>query len=153
MNPEPHWTAYVTALMVPLVALIAAGVALLQWRLAQNKLKLDLFDRRFRVYEAAREFLSSIMSSGRAKDDELQKLLQATREAKWLLDASLADYLDKDLYHNAVHLQTHEAELEGLPPGDERSSNVQAQRKLKEWFLAQYKVLDDRFGPYLQLRH
>jgi hypothetical protein len=33
-------------------------IAVLQWRVAHNKLRLDLFDRRYKVYEAARKFLA-----------------------------------------------------------------------------------------------
>lgn len=153
MTPDPHWTAYVSALMVPVVALIAAGIAFLQWRLAQNKLMLDLFDRRFKIYEGARDFLRSVMTSGKAKDEEMLKFLISTREAKWLFDESIAEYLDKEIYAKAVELQTLDSELVGVPVGEERTKSVAAQRKLKEKLLAQFKVLDEKFSPYLRLRH
>jgi hypothetical protein len=153
MTPNPHWTSYVSALTVPVIALIGAGIAFLQWRLAQNKLKLDLFDRRFKIYEGARELLRSVMTSGKAKDDEVFNFLVATREAKWLFDDSIAEYLEKEIYHKAVDLQTLDAELVGVPVGEKRTKNVTAQRKLKEELLAQFKVLDEKFTPYLRLRH
>ena len=106
MNPDLHWTTYLAALLTPTVAVLGSFIAYRQWRLAQNKLKLDLFDRRFSVYEAARTFLASIMTSGKAKDEEVFKFMVATREAKWLLNASVAEYLDKQLYHKAIVLQT-----------------------------------------------
>ena len=93
MTPDPHWTAYLTALLTPTVAVLGAMIGYRQWRLAQNKLKLDLFDRRFKVYEAARDLLASIMTSGKAMDDKVFKFLVATREAKWLLDIDVANYL------------------------------------------------------------
>jgi hypothetical protein len=37
-----------------------AIVAALQWRVADNKLRLDLFDRRYKVYDATRKFLVTI---------------------------------------------------------------------------------------------
>jgi hypothetical protein len=47
---------------VKIFALIIAGavaaVAWLQWWVALNKLRLDLFDRRYKVYDATREFLA-----------------------------------------------------------------------------------------------
>ena len=92
MCTEPHWTAYLSALLTPTVAVLGSLIAYRQWRLAQNKLKLDLFDRRFSVFEAARSLIASIMTSGKAKDEEVFKFLFATREAKWLLDSSVAEY-------------------------------------------------------------
>ena len=153
MTPDPHWTAYLTALLTPTVAVLGALIGYRQWRLAQNKLKLDLFDRRFKVYEAARDLLASIMTSGKAKDDEVFKFLVATREAKWLLDIDVANYLDKQVYHKAIDLQTLAAELEGVGVGEIRTKNVHAQADLKKWLMAQFDVLDQKFSPYLQLKH
>ena len=153
MCTEPHWTVYLAALLTPTVAVLGSFIAYRQWRLAQTKLKLDLFDRRFSVFEAARGLIASIMTSGKAKDEEVLKFLFATREAKWLLNASVAEYLDKQLYYKAIDLQTLDAELEGVPVGEERSKNVYAQADIKKWFAAQHQVLDEKFSPYLQLQH
>ena len=153
MNPDPHWTTYLAALLTPTVAVLGSFIAYRQWRLAQNKLKLDLFDRRFSVYEAARTLLASIMTSGKAKDEEVFKFMVATREAKWLLNASVAEYLDKQLYNKAIVLQTLTSELEGVGVGEVRTKNVHAQAEIKRWFMAQYEVLDKKFAPYLQLHH
>lgn len=153
MSPDPNWTTYLAALLTPTVAVLGSFIAYRQWRLTQNKLKLDLFDRRFTVYDAARTFLGSIMRSGKAKDDDTFKFMIATREAKWLLNDSIAEYLDKQLYHKALELQTLATELEGEPVGDVRTKNVRAQSDIKKWFMAQYDVLDEKFSPFLQLRH
>ena len=153
MTPDPHWTAYLTALLTPTVAVLGALIGYRQWRLAQNKLKLDLFDRRFKVYEAARDLLASIMTSGKAKDDEVFKFMVATREAKWLFDTEVANYLDKQIYHKAIDLQTLAGEGDGVGVGEIRTKNVRAQSDLKKWFKAQYDVLDQKFSRYLQLKH
>lgn len=153
MIVDPHWTTYLAALLTPTVAVLGSFIAYRQWRLAQNKLKFDLFERRFSIFEAARHLIASIMTSGKAKDEEVYKYLFGTREAKWLLDASIAEYLDKQLYHKAIDLQTLDAELDGTPVGEIRSKNVREQTEIKKWFAAQHKVLDEIFSPYLQLRH
>jgi len=149
MSYDPHWTAYLAALLTPTVAVLGSFIAYRQWRTAQNKLKHDLFERRFSVYDAARTLLASIMTSGKAKEEELFKFLSGTREAKWLLDKNIAEYL----YHKAIDLQCLASELEGLPIGDERSSNVRKQTEIKKWFLKQYEVLDEKFSPFLKLEH
>ena len=153
MNIEPNWTVYLSALLTPVVAIYGSFIAYLQWRLSQNKLKLDLFDRRFKVYEAARDFLASIITSGKANEDNLFKFLIATREAKWLLNPEVAEYLDKQMYSNAINLQTLAYELKNATQGEVRYNNVQAQADIKKWFLAQYEVLDVKFTPFLRLNH
>jgi hypothetical protein len=153
MTPEPHWTAYLSALLAPVVAVLGSFIAYRQWRLAQNKLKLDLFDRRFKVYDAARDLLAAITTSRKAKDDELFRFVLGTREAKWLLGAAIAEYLDKQLYHKAIDLQTLAEELEDVPVGEVQAKNAQARAEIRKWFAAQYDVLDAQFAPFLQLRH
>jgi hypothetical protein len=153
MTCDPHWTAYVSALMVPLVAVLGVAIAYRQWRTAQNKLKLDLFEKRFAVYDAARRLLATVMTSGRVSDEEMFKFFAGTREAKWLLDAGVAHYLDKELRRQMLQLQTLNAELEGLPVGPDRSANVKAQTEIKTWMLEQYEVLDGKFSPFLTLAH
>jgi hypothetical protein len=153
MTCDPHWTTYLSALLTPTVAILGSVIAYRQWRTAQNKLKLELFERRFAVFSAATSFLASIMGSGKATDAELFKFLSATRDAKWLLSASVAEYLEKNLYHKAVDLQCLDTELQELSVGEKRSTNVRKQREIKEWFLLQYEVLDEKFLPYLQLEH
>ncbi len=153
MSYDPHWTSYLSALLTPTVAVLGSVITYRQWRTAQNKLKLDLFDRRFSVYDAARNLLAAIMTSGKAKDEEVFKFLFATREAKWLLNIEVATYLEEQLYHKAIDLQTLQAELVSVPVGDERSTNVERQAEIKKWFAAQYIVLDEKFSPFLKLQH
>lgn len=153
MPPEPHWTQYLAALLTPTVAVLGLWLASRQWRTAQNKLKLDLFDRRFTVFAAANAFLLSIFRSGKAIDDEAHKYLVATREAKWLFDDSIAEYLEKQIYRKALDLQVLDSELQGIPAGEERSINIRAQVDLKKWFIAQHETMDERFSPFLRLSH
>lgn len=153
MRLDPHWTSYLAALLTPIVAVLGSIVAYWQWRLAQNKLKLDLFDRRFLVYDAVRALLASIMTSGEAKDEEVFKFMVATRLAKWLFDASVSEYLDKQLHHKVIDLQTLNSELEGVGAGEVRTNNIRKQAEIKKWLMEQHDVLDEKLAPYLQLRH
>lgn len=77
----------------------------------------------------------------------------ATRQAKWLLDVELANYLKKDIYEKATELKMHEAEREAMPVGAELSENVQKQRKIKDFLTDQYLVLDEKLSPFLKLQH
>lgn len=153
MSCVPHWTAYLSALLAPTVAVLGSFIAYRQWRTAQNKLKLELFEKRFEIYSATTALLASIMGSGKAKDTELYKFLTATRDAKWLLSAPIAEYLERDLYHKAIDLQCLETELQNMPVGEERTACIRTQSEIKKWLLAQYEVLDEKFSPYLKLKH
>lgn len=153
MTCEPHWTAYLSALLAPTIAVLGAVIAYCQWRTAQNKLKLELFEKRFAVYDEARTLLSSILTNGKVREEAAHKFLAGTREAKWLLNTDVAEYLDKKIYNKAILLQALDSELDGLRVGPERSANVKAQSEIKKRMVEQYDVLDSKFSEFLYLKH
>lgn len=149
----PHWTVYLQALLTPVIAFFAVYVAASQWSTARNKLRLDLFEKRYAVYEAAQEFIASIVTSGKVNDESMFTYMAATRAAKWIVSHEVEEYLERELYTPALKLQTLQSMLEGVPAGDERTKNVARQLELKTHFNAQYKQLDIWFSAYLQLSH
>src|SRR5262245_13126353 len=111
MNTDPHWTAYLSALLTPIVAVFGIYIAWQQWRTARNKLKFELFTRRLAVYEAARSLLVAPMRLAEQPLAEVvQRFAGGTAEARWLFDVSVAEYLRKDLWRKALELQVLEDE-------------------------------------------
>ncbi len=153
MTCEPHWTTYLSALLVPAVAIFGGIIAYLQWRTTQNKLKLDLFEKRFSVYDTARKLLESIVINGTAKNEEIFKFQSGTREAKWLLNDEIAKYFKEEIFHNALELQTLDAELEGVSASEIRNPNRLKHSEIRKWIKRQYEVLDLKFSQFLQLKH
>lgn len=146
-----EWIQILQGALTPLIAALAVFIAWQQWTTNRNKLKLDLFERRYAYYEAATEMVGRILTSGRASTELTFEFLTRTKGAKFLLGTSLAEYLD-ELYRRAVRLQGLGSELESLS-GEERSRNIQRQRELKEWFQAQFDVMDKKFAKLLTLSH
>jgi len=151
---DPHWTAYVSALGTPIVAVVAAVLAgyfaYRQWQTARHRLRLDLFDRRFAVYHSAREFLASIVTGG-VDETELFKFGTTSRDAKWLLNAAVAEYLE-ELRHKAIDQQVRDQERE-MSSGAARNRNIQESSEFRHWLNKQYDVLDEKFTPFLKLKH
>jgi hypothetical protein len=110
-------------------------------------------ERRAAVYEAARDFISSIMTSGKTSPEQELKYLSGTRGAVWLFDKSIVDYLDKEIWSKACDLWALQKELEGEPVGETRTKNIQRQRVIKEWLSDQQRVMEIKFTPFLKLSH
>jgi hypothetical protein len=153
MTTCSDWMAYSSALLTPVVAIFASYIAWQQWRTAKNKLKFDLFTRRFSVYDAARSLLAGPLTNDTALDKPLQAFATGTREARWLFDKAIHTYLREELWAKAIDLQRLTAELDGLPPGDERTAKVHERAAIKKWFNSQHEVLDAKFEPFLTLEH
>jgi hypothetical protein len=150
---EPHWTAYVSALSVPVIGLFAASIAYRQWRTAQNKLKYDLFDKRFKVFRQCCVFVSSVVSNGKVLEEDRINFVRQTIEARWLFDKKTDIYLTKGINQKAIDLQGLQNLSEGGLDDAAREENEQKQLEIKSWFNNQFTVLEERFESYLNLKH
>ncbi|WP_426111306.1 hypothetical protein [Pseudomonas sp. DSP3-2-2] len=100
-----HWTAWVTALTTPAIAGLALVIARTQARIARNKLKLDLYDRRVVVYDAAKRFLISTLTMQQEQYFAAQQdYLKGVAGARWLFDEEIQAYLDRDIWDLATRL-------------------------------------------------
>jgi hypothetical protein len=91
---------WVKASGVPLLAVGVSGMSVLvvavfsfwQVRIAREKLRHDLYDRRFAIYMAFHELLVAVVEKDNV-DAELRKAIAAWAHSPFLLDAKLGDYL------------------------------------------------------------
>jgi hypothetical protein len=60
-------------------------IAWQQWQVANNKLRLDLFDRRYKVYDATRNFLAVILREATFTNSQLFEFYAGTSDAEFLL--------------------------------------------------------------------
>ena len=144
---------YLSALLTPTIAILGSIIAYYQWRTNTNRLKHELFERRYEQFSVIRDFLGSIMASGKATHDEQIKYLSGTRGIAFIFDREIAECVDKTIWHLAVDLECLESELQGVPVGEVRSRNVLRQAEIKKQLMKELQSLEDRFSKYLQLRH
>jgi hypothetical protein len=85
--------------MMAIFGLVIAGAvaaaALLQWWVARSKLRLDLFDRRYKVYEATRTLARDSVRYPAQIDRRLAVFNDETSNAEFLFDADVVDYLQE----------------------------------------------------------
>jgi hypothetical protein len=141
------------ALLLPLATFflsVAVGiVALLQWRLAHNKLRLDLFDRRYKIYEATSKFVDAIVNdSAHDVDSHLNDFNAGTSNAEFLFDTDVLNYIQQVRTH-AVGMRTACVLYESQPEGDERTRNVQRYEADLLWLIEQSTAMTKTFAPYL----
>jgi hypothetical protein len=107
-----HRFAMVTWLTA-FIALIVAFIAALQWITARQKVVLDLFDKRFAVYEELREAITHYLTQPTASImEDVAKFTRANRRAQFLFGPEVTKFLEDtwlDLTRD-VHESTH-------PPG------------------------------------
>jgi hypothetical protein len=91
----PLWVQILQALAVPTIAVAGAWIAVQQMLIARTKLRHDLYDRRFAVYEAARKLLVEIIQQGHPSREQVREYVIKTADATFLLNDEIAKYLEK----------------------------------------------------------
>jgi hypothetical protein len=74
---------------------VTAYIAIQQWRTNKNKLRLDLFDRRWAVFEAAMRMAAVAVHKPKVTSDDLREFEIASKGARFLFDQNLEDYCNK----------------------------------------------------------
>ena len=137
-----------TSISNSIVGLAVAIIALQQWQVARNKLRLDLFDRRYKVFEATRLFLSVILSEATFSDAQLLEFYRGTSDTAFLFDQQFVDYL-KEIAHRALDMRTHQTIWRTKQQGDERTRLIEAEHEQLQWLGDQIGAMTKVFVPYL----
>jgi hypothetical protein len=140
--------SYATATATLVVGLSVAAIAYQQWVLARHKFRLDLYDRRYKVYEATQRFLSAIMIHGDFSHDALIDYNHGTMDAVFLYPPEIEDYINK-VRKTALDMQMHGKQMHSAPVGDVRSKLVQQNHDELVWLTDQLVALPSVFTSYL----
>jgi hypothetical protein len=139
-------------LLTNIIACIAVYIAWQQWQTNHHRLKYDLFDKRYSVYKAACEFLSSIQREGKSSQEAQDAFLSGTRCSKFLFGEEVAEYFDNILYSDAIDLETNQDILSDLEEGEKRTKCAKEIGEIKKRILAHGKKLEELCSPYLIMR-
>jgi hypothetical protein len=128
------WTVPASSLV--LTGVIGLGTLTIgygQHRTAKNKLRLDLFEKRLPVYEAAMTLASTIMSKGDVSFEEIQEFAVASRSVRFSFNQKLQDYCD-ELCNTARLVWGGKQKIDVLAPGEERDKSLDLWRDRVLWF-------------------
>jgi len=135
-----------------MVGFAVVCIAWQQWQVAHAKLRLDLFDRRYKVYDATRAFLSVIVANENFDNSQLFTFYAGISDAGFLFDAAVVDYLEQ-IKTRAIDMRLKNKLLGNLSNDDERAHLAQAETEQLLWLSEQLKVMGKVFTPYLGFSH
>ena len=104
-------------IVAAITSIFVAAVAFLQWRTAQQKAVLDLFDRRFKIYETVKNCVDQVGRNPQYFSEREKEFLKAVNEAYFFFDDDVNRYLErlrKDLLtvYNATRFEATTADGE-----------------------------------------
>ena len=131
-----------------ITAIMLVYIAYKQWRLAENKLKLDLFEKRYKVFEATRKFLSVILREATFQNTDLFEFYAGTADAAFLFKDDIISFLDSIRDH-ALKMRAYARQYSNLPVGDERTQLIKGESAELNGLTEQLRNLATKFQPYL----
>ncbi|PPK49807.1 hypothetical protein [Marinobacter persicus] len=136
-----------------IISFLIAFIAWREWSTNRQRLKFELFDRRYEVYLVIAEALANVGVEGRVRPGAEFDFLRKTNKAYFLFGcASWVKFLIDDIYKKMVNLQRIEAELESAE-GEQRKQLIQESREVKNWMECTLHELEGKFEYFLKLRH
>jgi hypothetical protein len=148
----PNCIQYIQALGPTIVAIVvgvvAGYIAWRQWQTAHQRLRFDLYDKRFAVYDTVRSLISAFRLHGQITDDEFDEFYQGIRGAEFLFDGDTKNFL-KDLASMTVTARMRRDQLQ-RHPDHPRADQLIAEQENIGAFLQRYD-LEKEFSRYLDL--
>jgi hypothetical protein len=146
---------WIQTLALPALVISLFGLLIARWqlRISREKLRHDLYDRRFAIYAAFHELLVALCEQDDASS-ALRRASAARAHAPFLLDAPLVTFLDR-LYEDAFRVH---ATTKLLRDGNAWSSPVERASKAAEVsehklrLLERIKELVGEFERFLRLK-
>jgi hypothetical protein len=155
--------------LTALIALSAFLVGLAQWRMAREKLRLDLFERRYTIFSAAKTYLEFTFRTGRVEDQNDYEFRKETRDALFLFRSGVDTYLQRiteklarlkwireRTFVGPGYLNLGDDDDEPAAPLDEAERNalLAEEQRIHNWVGDQLTEggLQEAFEPYLQFR-
>jgi hypothetical protein len=151
----PWWVQWAQAIALLVISVVGVWIASKQWRIAAAKLNLDLYDRRFAVFDAARNLILGVLQHGAALPKDLNAFRLGTADAGFLLNDDIEKYLDqldKKVWH-LVMLLERKTQVERTSADDD-DGRVKVADQVATAFTAiqnELPTLVAKFKPFLKL--
>src|SRR5262245_14323325 len=100
MDDLAPWLSLAVATFVAFIGLLQFLTAREQARTANNRAVLDLFEKRYAVYEGIRSVVGKVLAHGSANMENMQIFMEAAvvaEKAKFLFGEDINGYLDQFL--------------------------------------------------------
>jgi hypothetical protein len=130
-------------------AVFVAFVGYFQWRTAQQRGALDLFDRRYELFRVFREAVGQMTSSAGFDQRRETDFIQAKERAYFFFGDDVKAYLDELLSDINIVL-TVDKELPGISDQETRRQSIETKRKALDRIERFHTTGRRLFGRYMR---
>lgn len=85
-------------------------IAYSQYRINRYKVKLDLYEKRYKVVQGYKKAIANVLTHGNLTTEDLNNFLITTKESTYLFGDDITKHLDS-VYEKFVNLQLYNTEI------------------------------------------
>ncbi|MCF2521911.1 hypothetical protein [Bradyrhizobium sp. G127] len=152
--PLPYAVQIAQALGPSIIALaallITAYFAWKQWSTARDRLRLDLFDKRYAYFVVFREFMISVIQHGDATNDDLRKFWQGMIGSEFVFDKEVTEYVES-VRKRAELLRSKNRILENIDNGEARARMADEVSSIFLSINDDFPLLEQKFAKSMNL--
>lgn len=132
----------------------AGATAYYAWRqhkLDKTNLKLEAYDKRSKIYQEIKDYLSYITNKQEIKSNTTTEFKMKTTEAAFLFDDNDIEKFIEEIYEKGNHLQNLIFNVKATQDESKKQNLNNEIDKDYEWFSKQYQIAHKLFSKYLKL--
>lgn len=143
-------------LLMPLIAAIVAWIAYRQYKTSDNKLRLDLYDRRHQIFNKLVSALQEILTENKVKDEHILNLHTIKIQGYFLFEEDVSNYLDEvfkkvDNLHMLIRTFIDQ-QSSNANQVEETKRDLEEKSQLMKWIEEQFEISKTKFAKYLDFR-
>ena len=149
MTPQ-DWISLCQLIATLVVGGFAGWIAFQQHWTSRNKLRLDLFEKRLKVYQSLQDMLAEAARSGDLSNESFLECKRKTLDADFLFGPDVVSYI-KSVFERGAKLHVIETQLraEHIHDQEQWSKIVAARESEFRWLVQQMTEMKAVFSPYL----
>ena len=151
---QNHPAAFGSTVQATATLAIASFVAYIAWqqhKTASDKLKLDLSDRRYKVYRGCMDFLGEAVREPRIPKEALRTFFAKTHEGRFLFGDDIKGFL-VEVREKIGQLRHAQEKIDLFPEGAERDAAINLGNELLSWVDKQIEQAAGKFEKYLAFK-
>ncbi len=142
-------------LLTPMIAIITCYIAWQQWQTNNRKLKLDLYDRRLKIYRIIQSHIAKVVQTTKPDIHEIYEFYNQTMEVDFLFPKEFRKFVD-EVYSISTKLfsanQQYRDATMVIPEGYDHNAVCDMMNASLAWFLDKHSNVKKMFEPYLSIK-
>ena len=133
-----------------LIAISLVCIAYQNWRIQKDKLRLDLYDKRYKIFQAIKDLSTSFLKNGVTNRKDLNQFIIDTSEVDFLFEDDIKENIDEIRKKSlrAINL-AERLDNRGVGTQEDRENIAKELEELEKWSINLPNRLKSLFKEYL----